>query len=1387
MDAQIGQFLTAATFAAIGFMVAGPAGAMYGWAIGSMVGSLLFPPDKPTMQGPQLSDLKAQKSEYGAAIPRCYGAVRLAGNVIWSSDLIERRVKEKIGDSKVYNYYYSTKCAVMLCHGQIDAVRKIWANGKVIYDASTGERAAGLSFRIYTGTETQTADPTIAADVGVENCPGYRGVAYVVFQNLELQDFGNTLPRLEFLVYKGFALAYPASVDISTSDLTYNGSIIDPQTGYLWDITDADTIKVTDPAAGAVVAVIDVANYAGVVTAGKTDWALWGLAYDTNAGTITAVSYPGYNSAGGTVTVTIDPSDYSLVDTKVLITHPGTNAYEHGGIYDLVVKKAYYYGGTTTLGYLRDITAGVHNTLISINQDINDVLVCARWIDDAGLFHKEQVWTTTQRTLEESGILLPNGPVFYDDHAWLAVCSEAGIYMARYRKVFGTILIPTYFAEQDDFVNIKLCLDDTTAGWGNGTGFCYPRLAYDYTRHVLYATEGAYAHDFLWYADLKNLGEDNYPVFQKLEGFAHNCTTIGYDGQTDRLYIATGDDYYAYSGDPDNLAPVWSRENTGANNGNAFVFSPMNSGWFLTGTGARIYYEPTASGDGPSLASVVQDLVVTSGLTVSDMDVTGLSGNVRGYGIARDATARSAIEPLRKAFLFDGTESDWILRFGHRGSTAVATIADIELGTEKDEKIVVSRKQEVDLPLEVAVNYMDAARDHQTATQRSRKTTSKSDLTNLVTIDLPITMTPNEAVRMADVLLHQDWVSREAYSITTTRKHVGIDPGDVITVEPDGSSYTMLVTAMTLQPDGKVEIEGVRDLSSAYVSTSVASSGEFTVPTVSTPYPTAFQMTDLPWWGPSPVGPQVFCCGAVGASWRGANVLSSADGDDYLIAGEQTVPAVLGVAGAALGNWAGWYDTLDDTNTVTVTIINPGSASLSSMAGSQIVPDVENLCRIGSEILQFETATQNIDGTWTLSDLWRGRRGTEWAIATHAASEPFALLESSAVFDLVAIADSNFSTTVYAKAVTKGLESESSPAKSIDFTWQYLMPYAPVELEVEVELDGDHVLTWVRRDRKDGTIPDSNTGLSESAEEYELDIYNSGDDTIIRALTGLSSETHTYTAAQQEDDGIASYYFKVYQISADVGRGYAGISAEQASIGGNDFSGDANLAALYNFEPSALTTDSSGNGNTLTDNNTVTVDTVDFRRGLASADFEYANSESLSIADAGLHATFPFKNGTTNKTISVCFWIKVESVQAGDNYILAKYAAASGGRSFAIHIDGSLKISLVIGYNSGNSRDFLTHATGLTAGKWYHVGATYQDSDKSYRIRIWDYEAHAILGTDKTGTAPNNIYLNAQPLYIAASSVPGNYYDGRLDELVITNDVLSSSEIDQIRANVYRP
>ncbi|MGE3869484.1 MAG: glycoside hydrolase TIM-barrel-like domain-containing protein, partial [Pseudorhodoplanes sp.] len=212
--------------ASAGGALFGSAGAMIGRAAGAFAGSMidraLFGSRGETVQrtreGPRLSDIEVMTSTDGAPIPRIYGRMRIAGQMIWATRLEEvvttRTETTTTGGgggggkgggggggggggttvtTTTTTYSYFANFAIGLCEGPIGQVMRVWADGKPL-------DLAGVTMRIYRGDETQMPDPLIVAKDGV--APAYRGLAYVVFERLAVDRFGNRIPQLSFEVVR---------------------------------------------------------------------------------------------------------------------------------------------------------------------------------------------------------------------------------------------------------------------------------------------------------------------------------------------------------------------------------------------------------------------------------------------------------------------------------------------------------------------------------------------------------------------------------------------------------------------------------------------------------------------------------------------------------------------------------------------------------------------------------------------------------------------------------------------------------------------------------------------------------------------------------------------------------------------------------------------------------------------------------------------------------------------------------------------------------------------------------------------------------------------------------------------------------------------------------
>lgn len=146
----------------------------------------------PKTQGQRMDTLQMQSSSYGGMIPIGFGLFRVAGNFIWASNFVEHKHKQRGKGGGSTSYTYTISFAVALCEGPIAGIRRIWVNGT--------EMSAKLKYRVYTGNEWQQPDPFIEAyNGGKGTTPAYRGLAYIMFQDFDLTNFGS-IPQIQIEV-----------------------------------------------------------------------------------------------------------------------------------------------------------------------------------------------------------------------------------------------------------------------------------------------------------------------------------------------------------------------------------------------------------------------------------------------------------------------------------------------------------------------------------------------------------------------------------------------------------------------------------------------------------------------------------------------------------------------------------------------------------------------------------------------------------------------------------------------------------------------------------------------------------------------------------------------------------------------------------------------------------------------------------------------------------------------------------------------------------------------------------------------------------------------------------------------------------------------------------
>lgn len=248
---------------AVGTALGGPVGGLIGGFIGNAIGGLIDNQLFPTKQeGPRIEDRSVTSSTYGQQIPRLYGPEnRIAPNMIWSTELLETAKTSKQGGKggpsvQQTEYSYRVSLALAFAGGPISNIRKLWANGKLIFDnpapgltpdgngVMVSERSDGLqavftTLRFYTGGFTQPPDPTIELYLGVGEAPAYRGTCYIVLTDLQLADYGNRVPNFEALIEAQPSITVGAVVNsicvacgVPTNDVSSTGLSRDYVRGF---------------------------------------------------------------------------------------------------------------------------------------------------------------------------------------------------------------------------------------------------------------------------------------------------------------------------------------------------------------------------------------------------------------------------------------------------------------------------------------------------------------------------------------------------------------------------------------------------------------------------------------------------------------------------------------------------------------------------------------------------------------------------------------------------------------------------------------------------------------------------------------------------------------------------------------------------------------------------------------------------------------------------------------------------------------------------------------------------------------------------------------------------------------------------------------------------
>jgi Putative phage tail protein len=483
-------------------------------------------------------------------------------------------------------------------------------------------------------------------------------------------------------------------------------------------------------------------------------------------------------------------------------------------------------------------------------------------------------------------------------------------------------------------------------------------------------------------------------------------------------------------------------------------------------------FEVIADEGDVAVGAIAQDLAGDG--VIADCPTT-----VGGYAAFGDSV-RGAIETLGSAVAISAYDDGTHLRLFETGAQA-PLIAEADLGSARGEaraaRLPLERRSASTIPETLSITYYAPSRDYQQGVQRARR---DGGARREAKIELPVVLAPEMAKHIAERQLDRIWAARVAAKVRLPWRRLDLVPGQRIIVA--GNPALWRVGAVSLDRM-VVEADLVR-LSEGSAVIPGADPGRSLIQDDAPHGPTTFHLIDLPpiEAGVATTPHLVVAAAGISTGWRRAALLLSIDnGASWEEAGVTAAPAIIGAADTQLR--VGTACLLDEVNSVEVTLLNAamtlGSADAAGLDAGR------NLAMLGDELIQFRSATPLGANRYRLSGLYRGRRGTEWAMAAHAAGERFILIERDALASLqvpVSLAQ------VMVMAVGVGDDS-TPPIETVRNPGQALLPIAPVHLRGERLGDGRIDLSWSRRSR-DGWrwIDNVDAPLAEESERYALTI-----------------------------------------------------------------------------------------------------------------------------------------------------------------------------------------------------------------------------------------------------------------------------------------------------------
>mgnify|MGYP000266953101 FL=1 len=571
--------------------------------------------------------------------------------------------------------------------------------------------------------------------------------------------------------------------------------------------------------------------------------------------------------------------------------------------------------------------------------------------------------------------------------------------------------------------------------------------------------------------------------------------------------------------------------------------------------------EPDA---GMSVPQALTTVLLRSGIDEAQIDVSDVPETAfLGAYIQGAVPTTTALQPLLTAYqILVQERGNQLALFSFENADAVqiengAAFSDLGVrsgaGTPNTgDKLRFTQADPADLPKSIGIRHQDPdvqfAVGYQHFAQR-QPSGSPSDAEQ--DIDLSnLALPKKEARNLCGTIMRRTWVNGTAVELQLPVAYLEVLENDLLTVTDDeGNDHTVRVIQREVGLNMVVSIKAVvEDVALAVRGSPIQTGGEVPTPIVQSLEPVA-RVLDIPGLIDAETDVPGYYVGASSPNfgvWNGAIVYESRDAGtnwsrvavlEQQVGCGLTTTALSTTSTVAEDSSGGpYYDTVND---VTFTLDGYGPLAQMLTVTEAEVEAGWNWVHIDDgtswEIFGFRDVTDNGDGTWTVSHLLRGLRGTQDSArnSTKAAGASITLLflaqqQGALQFIPVNGSAADLPVSIEVKIVAPGQTLADVDAVAVDVEGWNARPFPP--FSVTVDRGGSpfdavlNVLPWSRRNNPVGAL--SGWALEDAQLSLELDIYDPTGTTLQRTKTytapigtDLVGVDFPYPASEQTADG----------------------------------------------------------------------------------------------------------------------------------------------------------------------------------------------------------------------------------------------------------------------------